>query len=641
MIRTKDVDYLFSSLLVRVHVTELREAFSGANITQTRHKQRSLLRPPLRVVAGRRERQKDKGVCWLVEAVYPRMAERQTTGDIWSTRVQRELLAITTDNGDDAATTDARSMLPEYCTVKAHTLDIAKGTCVVIVQVDLAGASSVVFEVNASLPMGADGSIDATQAAYPNAPPVPRLTAGSAVFPAGSTIQVGHRIPMDLDWTPSLRLTDVILHIGLKIKESVLQGEPFFSEKEPDLLSEAVDEVAQDLAKGARFFASKIGEKATSFSKALSSTSPSFRSRGLARQATPTSQASISKVKIGDEINLLEEPWVDAHGVYSCKAIRRPQFVKAMLADVEHKKEPAAIGGATTSMLRSFAKSARSVMEESFLMITETHIIEIRANKLNMQNGTVTFCVPISQMAKLKFRRQESVSLFFKTAPNDPLVYMCPDCGDVVHQIQTVLKRKGVRGKHTNASAYKAINEAMQIIQEIQAKETAIDHDPTVERVNEIMDLYRQAAEKFEVAGDIRHEEVLTHMKMFLAKPSTMSVLDGSFKKPAASPEKFVPEGEVLERNADVLGDFDEEKPKTKDDSSHSEDREFEQNIDTLLKDAKEDFGQYKLDDDDDETAETSTPTPTSADDDLADMAADLDAMMKEADKELAELMSS
>jgi hypothetical protein len=58
-------------------------------------------------------------------------------------------------------------------------------------------------------------------------------------------------------------------------------------------------------------------------------------------------------------------------------------------------------------------------------------------------------------------------------------------------------------------------------VQEIQTKELALKHDPTVERVNEIMDLYRQSAERFEVAGDIRHEEVVTHMRSFWPCRST------------------------------------------------------------------------------------------------------------------------
>ena len=107
-------------------------------------------------------------------------------------------------------------------------------------------------------------------------------------------------------------------------------------------------------------------------------------------------------------------------------------------------------------MFRSFKNKATSVLEESFLMITDSHLIELRSSKLNLSAGitksnallltfpryswrsthqslsfssrnVVTFAITIDMTAKLKFRRQESISLFFKPAPDDPLIYMCPD----------------------------------------------------------------------------------------------------------------------------------------------------------------------------------------------------------------------
>ena len=293
-------------------------------------------------------------------------------------------------------------------------------------------------------------------------------------------------------------------------------------------------------------------------------------------------------------------------------------------------------------MFRNLTQSAKNVLQESFIMITETHIIEMTSSKLNLSVGKVAFAIPIELMAKLKFRRQESISLFFKTAPNDPLIYMCPDSADAVHQIQAVLKRHGVKGKHTNAAAHRAIGEALQLVQEIQTKELALRHDPTVERVNEIMDLYRQAAERFEAAGDVRHEEVVTHMRKFLALPVTTSILDGSYKK-AESPEKPVrqsasdiPEGEVLEPPRTLLTASEEDDNEKKDD-----DKDFEANMENIMKEAKEDLASF-MDDDHDGDADVAPLASTASADDIVDNAfADLDAMLSEADKELAELMGS
>jgi hypothetical protein len=286
------------------------------------------------------------------------------------------------------------------------------------------------------------------------------------------------------------------------------------------------------------------------------------------------------------------------------------------------------------AMFRNLTQSARSVLEESFLMITETHMIEMRSNKLNLSTGSVTFAIPIDMLAKLKFRRQESISLFFKPAPDDPLIYMCPDSADCVHQIQSVLKRHGVKGKHTNAATHRAINQALHLVQEIQTKELALKHDPTVDRVNDIMDLYRQAAERFEAAGDVRHEQVVTHMRKFLALPLTMSILEGTYKDgdgdaPISNNEG---EGVVLESGED--GEGQNVRPQR----SNSEDRAFEESMEDILREAEADLANMKVDEDDPEfDAMIEEVAPRSDDDPIADF----ENMLKEADDEFAKLMSS
>lgn len=583
--------------------------------------------------------------------------ENERSGEIWSTRIQQELLSLTTDNSD----TDARSLLPSFTTVKEHCLDLTTGTCIVTVQIEIVTSTDarqgddssqnepepkvVTVDLDASMSKNLDGSLNLNGISYPFIAPIPRLKSGKDVFPNGSTITEGDRIIMDLDWTPSLHLVDVVMNIGLKIRESVLQGEPFHAAEPEDPIAEVV----ADVARGARRFASKLGSLGKA---AFTPKSNSSRQARNASHATPgasvvrpesTKSNNSEDVKIGDEINLLEEPWIASHGVYSCKAIRRPPFVDQIIASAQSSGENQQFSS-PTAMFRSFTQTARSVIEETFLMVTETHIIEIRTSKLNMQIGTVVFCIKIDLMAKLKFRRQESISLFFKNAPEDPLIYMCPDSGDAVHQIQSVLKRKGVRGKHTNAAAYRAINEALEMVQAIQVKETALQYDPTIERVNEIMDLYRQTAEKFESAGDIRHEEVVTHMRKFLAKPTTISILDGTYSTPPQQPTATT---ELLV-NEKVINDV--LKSEKHDDSeqtmgsprSAAADKQFVENIDSLLKEVKSDLHREDDEDDDDYDNDGTKPSAsefTSEDIDL--MAADLDAMMKEADKELAELMNS
>ena len=125
-------------------------------------------------------------------------------------------------------------------------------------------------------------------------------------------------------------------------------------------------------------------------------------------------------------------------------------------------------------------------------------------SKFSVSTATVTFCIPISQLSKLKFRREESISMFFKPAPDDPIIYMCESSADAVKQIQAVLKQHGVKGKHTNATMMKTVQVAVEMMAVIKNKEAELINDPKPERVTDIMDLYRQAAEKFEMADDQR-----------------------------------------------------------------------------------------------------------------------------------------
>ena len=159
------------------------------------------------------------------------------------------------------------------------------------------------------------------------------------MFPEYSTIQNGNPVDIDIDWTPSLHMTDAVLNIGLKVKESILMGEPFHPAVAPED-SEPVD----DLVKGARRFGSFLSKSAFSFSNTVAPPGAAVAPPTAAAADPPRNnplrrkpkeqkrQASSTSISIGDEINLMEAPWVDCRGLYSCKAIRRPGFLEDAIA---------------------------------------------------------------------------------------------------------------------------------------------------------------------------------------------------------------------------------------------------------------------------------------------------------------------
>jgi len=402
---------------------------------------------------------------------------------------------------------------------------------------------------------------------YPFFKPSAFVSSGASHLPSSTNIKDGDEIQIDCDWTPSLHLNDAALNIALKVKESIKRGEPCLKVVRKERDESIMDEVAADFSAGATkvaSFFSDLKTKASAVAEELdhavgnnnansegnrektSMKRPNFKPKRFRKKDQNTEDVETKvvtdeNVAIGDEINLAMNPWNAAVGLYPCNAIRRPEFVVQSMSVVNLKSTKVAGAGLSGagSMFRSFTKSAKSLVEESFLMLTDELILEIRCNKFSVANAIVSFAIPVSHLAKLKFRREESISLFFKQAPEDPIIYMCASSADAVKQIQSTLKRHGVKGKHTNATMVKAVQIAIQMIEDIKVMEVDLEESPSHEKVSVIMDLYRQAAEKFELAGDARHEEVMSHMRDFLAKPFVASILDGSFEvKQAASVNK-------------------------------------------------------------------------------------------------------
>ena len=89
----------------------------------------------------------------------------------------------------------------------------------------------------------------------------------------------------------------------------------------------------------------------------------------------------------------------------------------------------------------------------------------------------------ISHLSKLKFRREESISLFFKEAPDDPIIYMCHSSADAVNQIQAILKQHAVKGNPTNTTMTKAVQLAVEFLNDVKEKEIALVEDPRLQKL--------------------------------------------------------------------------------------------------------------------------------------------------------------
>lgn len=263
--------------------------------------------------------------------------ERNT--EIWSTRLQRELLSLTTNEESSDAKEDIQTVLPTFVTYKGHELSIENGNCVISFLVDLPSKGDetepepIVVDLDASLQKKQDGTVDAMAVSYPFMKPVAILKSGASRFPEGSSIKDGDCIDIEMDWTPSLHLTDAILNIGLKIKESISQGETFHpavTNLKHNSVGDIVDRAKRlgtTFSKGIRGLAATDKGEGDGQKRGLRLPVPAKK-----KKEAKSPKAHPGEVRIGDEINMLEAPWVDCQGVYSCKAIRRPAFVDEAMA---------------------------------------------------------------------------------------------------------------------------------------------------------------------------------------------------------------------------------------------------------------------------------------------------------------------
>lgn len=502
---------------------------------------------------------------------------------------------------------------------------------------------------------------------------------------------------IDCDWTPSLHLRDAAVNVALKLREGIKRNEPVYKHEEDEdedefrMLGEALSQgVSQGTQKMKSFFNS-VKEKAAAVADDLDKAVAAERAEKEEKMMRQQQQKQVfnrknlllagrkiknsagekkvvdgNNVEIGDSINLAMNPWSQAVGMHACKAIRRPDFVEAAikLAAVDgggkSNREVAGSGvSATGSMFQSFRQSAKALVEESYLMLTPDHILEITCNKFSVATATVAYVIPVSSLAKLKFRRKESISLFFRQSPDDPAIYMCDTSADAVKELQGVLKKYGVKGKHTNATMQRCVKSAIIMIDEIQAREVELEEAGEFENrrvmVEKIMNLYRQAAEQFELAGDLRHEEVMVHMHEFLAKPLVLVILDSKSKSDNNQKVgEIVPEGEILdplEAENDKDGGGQESPTDGGDKVNAQESDDFHramQAAESMLKDAHDDLKDLGIDDagnskenlGDEFDIDNLDDDGMTGDDDN-DVVTEFEDMLKDADKELAELMGS
>lgn len=261
------------------------------------------------------------------------------------------------------------------------------------------------------------------------------------------------------------------------------------------------------------------------------------------------------------------------------------------------------------------------------VMIVDRHVVEF--TRLNEVSGRVAFISGVDTIQKMRAQNGEGlIALFFKSSPDDPLILKCREYSLVSQQIRDA--------KGTRLVKKEAINKALHTIQEIMAQESALQLEPTVERISEVTSLYEKAAQQFVLAGDKRYKEVEEHKRKFLEQPHVVSLLEGSPQKPKAEPRR---EPEILESYDTENDDASENWA----DFSNMDDQEGEhkQSLNTGVVDDifeyRQDFDAFNLGNEHELDQELDRDGATN-DGENSFVFAEFDAMLEAAERELDEI---
>eukprot|EP00953_Heterococcus_sp_UTEX-ZZ885_P037568 19294-Heterococcus_DN1.PRE.5 len=185
-------------------------------------------------------------------------------------------------------------------------------------------------------------------------------------------------------------------------------------------------------------------------------------------------------------------------------------------------------------------------MANLYLAVTDTQLVELVAHDTAINYVVVRQAMPLSVISKLRFRRGHSVVIVLKSSAADTTLttantsnsssseqapaeieYLMNQAYQCVQSITQVLQQLGIPGHQTSAVAERHVDTAKAALQQLELLQRELRIHPTVEVVQQIMDLYRQAAELFGAVDDDRAAGVVSSMHAFLQQERVIAILEG------------------------------------------------------------------------------------------------------------------
>jgi hypothetical protein len=161
------------------------------------------------------------------------------------------------------------------------------------------------------------------------------------------------------------------------------------------------------------------------------------------------------------------------------------------------------------------------------LALTDTQIIELYPHATKSGVATAAEVHDLQALVKLKFKKGEQGILLLQYQNGKISKILIDDPAVCVGHIKTKMRNMGINGSIKNRNT-KMLENAQAFFTQARSIETEFSLSPSVEYIQEMMDLLRRAAEKFGEANDDKYLEVMDFIKRFLQRADVGRILDAS-----------------------------------------------------------------------------------------------------------------
>lgn len=173
--------------------------------------------------------------------------------------------------------------------------------------------------------------------------------------------------------------------------------------------------------------------------------------------------------------------------------------------------------------------------ESLIVIIAKNQIIEGIQTNNHPNSILIQKIYELSNLSKIRFKApigQNPGLLIIEFKNSDPLKYLMSDPSSCVKSIKQATTSLGITSNITKTSNTNTIISAQRSLEKAKDIEHIFDTNPSIELIEQMMDLWREAIENFSTANkEPQLKEAKTLIQTFLSRKDVMALLDSQNKK--------------------------------------------------------------------------------------------------------------